>query len=176
MRNALEFVIIILIAVATLSLEGHDWLPLFALKSLIILICWGKTLFFVTEEILQLSDATRVNMPYHQFMRMMLVNMFQMVVSFALDFYCLLAIDPSSFSLNLELEGAELLFECVYFSTLNFTFFGYGDITPQTVPAKLLTMTEISLAFLTVIFLLSDFISLKESLRMKEPDPGEPHA
>jgi hypothetical protein len=32
------------------------------------------------------------------------------------------------------------------------------------VPAKLLTLTEITLAFVTVIFLLSDFISLKESI------------
>jgi hypothetical protein len=52
----------------------------------------------------------------------------------------------------------------VYFSTLNFTFFGYGDVTPQTIPAKLITMSEVLLAFVTVIFLLSDFISLKESL------------
>jgi hypothetical protein len=47
-------------------------------------------------------------------------------------------------------------------------FFGYGDITPQSIPAKLLTLSEITLAFVTVIFLLSDFISLKDSLR-----PGE---
>ncbi len=44
-------------------------------------------------------------------------------------------------------------------------FFGYGDVTPQTVVAKALTLTEITLAFVTVIFLLSDFISLKESIR-----------
>jgi hypothetical protein len=56
------------------------------------------------------------------------------------------------------------VFEFSYYSTLNFTFFGYGDVTPQTVPAKFITMTEILLAFITVIFLLSDFISLKESL------------
>jgi hypothetical protein len=36
---------------------------------------------------------------------------------------------------------------------------------PQTVPAKLVTLMEVVLAFFTVIFLLSDFISLKDSLR-----------
>jgi hypothetical protein len=44
-------------------------------------------------------------------------------------------------------------------------FCGYGDITPQTVLAKAVTLSEITLAFVTVIFLLSDFISLKESIR-----------
>ena len=38
-------------------------------------------------------------------------------------------------------------------------------MTPQTIPAKIVTMMEVILAFFTVIFLLSDFISLKDSLR-----------
>jgi hypothetical protein len=50
---------------------------------------------------------------------------------------------------------------------LNFSFFGFGDVTPLTVPAKLVTMMEVLLAFFTVIFLLSDFVSLKDSLRVR---------
>jgi hypothetical protein len=57
------------------------------------------------------------------------------------------------------------LFECFFFSVLNFSFFGFGDVTPQTIQAKIVTMMEVILAFFTVIFLLSDFISLKDSLR-----------
>jgi hypothetical protein len=58
-----------------------------------------------------------------------------------------------------------ILFDCFFYSLLNFTFFGFGDITPQLIPAKLVTLMEVTLAFFTVIFLLSDFISLKDSLR-----------
>jgi hypothetical protein len=36
---------------------------------------------------------------------------------------------------------------------------------PITIPAKMLIMMEISLAFLTMIFVLADFIGLKESLQ-----------
>ncbi len=122
-----------------------------------------------------MGQATQMNLAYHKFMSMMLINMIQINLSFSLDYDCLLSVDTRSFSIHPELAGAERAFECLYFSTLNFTFFGYGDITPQTVPAKLVTMTEISLAFLTVIFLRSDFISLKESLRMRDAGPGEPH-
>lgn len=60
------------------------------------------------------------------------------------------------------------MFEFGYFSVLNFSFFGYGDITPATIPAKIIVLTEIVLAFLTVIFILSDFISLKESLQKRK--------
>ena len=174
LRNASEFLIIFLLAAATLNVHANGWLSSGGMKVLIVGLCGLKAAFFVGEEMAQLRDATRMNLAYHKFMRLMLVNMFQIVLSFGLDFYCLLTVDTQSFSVNPVLSGAELVFECVYFSTLNFTFFGYGDITPQTVPAKMMTMTEISLAFLTVIFLLSDFISLKESLRLRETDASEP--
>lgn len=172
MRNALEYLIIILIAAATQNVMDHHWLSPAGMQVLIVALCWAKAVFFAVEEMIQLRDATRMNLAYHRFMWLMLVNMFQIILSFGLDYYCLLQVNAQSFSVNQELQGAELIFECVYFSTLNFTFIGYGDITPQTVPAKLMAMTEISLTFLTVIFLLSDFISMKESLRVKETSAG----
>ena len=58
-------------------------------------------------------------------------------------------------------------------SRLNFLFFGYSDILPETVAAKIVTLSEIVLAFVTVIVMLSDFISLKESLRGRRSD--HPH-
>jgi len=175
MRNLLEYIIIVLIAAATLSIHGNAWLSTEWMKVLIVALCWKKTTFFIGEEMIQLRDATRVNLAYHKFMRLMLFNMLQIILSFGLDYYCLLMVDTGSFSVSDHLHGAELVFECIYFSTLNFTFFGYGDITPLTVPAKLMAMTEILLAFLTVIFLLSDFISMKESLRRQEIEPSEPY-
>ena len=106
-------------------------------------------------------------------MVLMLVNMSQIITSFGLDYHCLHTVNAESFSgIQSALTQPELVFEYLYFSVLNFTFFGYGDITPQTVPAKLLTMTEILLAFVTVIFLLSDFISLRESLSGEEDGSG----
>ena len=148
---------------------------------LAIVLCLSlmKSAFFGLENLRQLFEATRDNQPYHRFMLLMLVNMSQIIVSFGLDYHCLHLVSPGSFG---ELSSgpweSETVFEFVYFSTLNFTFFGYGDMTPLTIPAKLLTMSEILLAFITVIFLLSDFISLKESLlsgnRRKLPSTANP--
>jgi Ion channel len=100
--------------------------------------------------------------------------MSQIILSFGLDYWCLMTANPASISsFNPEFSPGELIFECFYLSFLNFTFFGYGDCTPQTVAAKLVTMMELLLAFFTVIFLLSDFISLKDSLRPSR-DQNEP--
>ncbi len=164
MRNLVEFAIIAGVWIASLELLKSDVSIVMALTVLIV-ISLAKTAFFGAENIRQLAEATRSNMAYHRFMLLMLVNMVQIILSFGLDYHCLQTLSPESFSVVLKSPTQfELVFEFLYVSTLNFTFFGYGDVTPQTVPAKFITMTEIVLAFVTVIFLLSDFISLKESL------------
>ena len=164
-RNIIEFGVLVAIwgLMQALIVFG-DWSPL-SLILLLLFVASGKTLFFGIENIQQLLSASHHNIPFYKFMMILFVNMAQLVLSFALDYHCLHQIDAGSFrGINPELAGASLVFEFFYFSVLSFTFFGYGDITPQTIPAKFLTMTEVLVAFATVIFLLSDFISLKESV------------
>jgi hypothetical protein len=169
-RNLAEFVALFALWGVSLEAIAHEWLPPAGLLASVLALAAAKTVFFGVENIGQLRRAAERNTPYHQFLMLMLMNIWQVITSFALDFHLLYLLDDTSFaSINPQLDGAALVFEFFYFSGLNFMFFGYGDITPQTIPAKLLTLTEISLAFVTVIFLLSDFISLKESLR-RPPD------
>lgn len=167
-RNTIEFIVIFAVFFATIWCIDTLGLPKFGITLLVLVLAWAKTFFFGFENLNQLWEASLRNTAYYRFMLLMLVNMAQIIVSFGCDYFCLHRIDPASFGeINESLHGAELLFEFTYFSVLNFTFFGYGDITPLTIPAKLITMTEILLAFITVIFLLSDFVSLKESLVRK---------
>jgi hypothetical protein len=136
-------------------------------------ICWlvaglalFKTAFFFAENLQHILLATAHEIPYHRFLGLMGVNMAQITISFALDFFLLEAAEQGSLSgFDPGLGEPRILFDCLFYSVLNFTFFGFGDIMPQSIPAKLVTLMEVTLAFFTVIFLLSDFISLKDSLR-----------
>lgn len=178
LRNAAEYLVIIAVWIVSQVMIQQEFVPVTWLKSMVILATWAKTMFFGMENLQQLWQASRDNLAYHRFMILMLVNMSQIMLSFGLDYHCLHCIDPESFgSINPAESMPAMVFDFFYFSVLNFTFFGYGDITPQTVSAKVLTMTEIVLAFVTVIFMLSDFISLKESIRpsaeLSNPENGK---
>jgi Ion channel len=163
--NILEYAAIIFLGELILILEEHQAMSKEMIFILIVVICWVKTAWFSIETSHQLVSATRKNMPYHRFLYIMGINMTQIVISFAIDYYALIRLDINSFNgINPNFSQPELLFECLYFSLLNFSFFGYGDITPNIVPSKIVTITEIVLAFSTVIFILSDFITLKESI------------
>ncbi len=166
LRQGGEVAVIVLIAAALQGVIGQRWLGPPMVCVLVAVAAAVKTSFFFGENLQQILQATAKDIPYHRFMGLMLVNMLQIILSFALDYWCLMSADQGSLrSFRPDFTPSEVMFECYYFSFLNFTFFGYGDITPQTIPAKLVTMMELLLAFFTVIFLLSDFISLKDSLR-----------
>jgi len=132
----------------------------------VVALALAKTGYFLVENLQHILLATSQEVPYHRFLALMGVNMAQITLSFALDYWVLEWAEQGSFTGFDPAGGPALVFfDCCFYSVLNFSFFGFGDITPQTVPAKLVTLMEVVLAFFTVIFLLSDFISLKDSLR-----------
>jgi hypothetical protein len=165
--------------------EPLEWIVLFAsaaglawgqthidasLRSLLLwlIAAWAalKTCYYFAENLRYIQAAATTNLTYYRFLTLVAYNMAQITISYALDFYCLQRIDPDSLrGIDPNLNGASLLFECFYFSVLNFSFFGYGDIIPDHIPAKIVMLMEVITAFATVIFLLSDFVSMKDSIR-----------
>ena len=165
-RQATETAVILIAAGIMHELWRSGLVSPLAICWLVTAIALTKTTYFFVENLQHILLATSHEIPYHRFLALMGVNMAQITASFALDFFLLEAAETESFSgFVAGLGEPRILFDCFFYSVLNFTFFGFGDITPQSIPAKLVTLMEVTLAFFTVIFLLSDFISLKDSLR-----------
>jgi Ion channel len=164
--NFIEYAAIIILGLIVYYIELNNWMRETQLYVLIVILSLGKAVWFVYESSKQIVKATHQNMAYHTFLYAVGINMTQIVISFAADYYLLYHVNKESFNgINPDFTEGELVFECIYFSCLNFSFFGYGDITPNNVPAKIVTLSEIMLAFATVIFILSDFVTLKDSIK-----------
>ena len=172
-REPLEFVALFTVAGAILGLRaglGPSWTG--PLAAAVALWATAKTVYYFAETLRHLLDATATDLAYHRFLVLIAYHMAQITLSYAIDFYCLYQIDPKNLSgIDPAIGGAALMFECFYFSVLNFSFFGYGDIIPASVPGKIVMLLEVVTAFSTVIFLLSDFVSMKESMRKKRGSP-----
>jgi hypothetical protein len=167
--NLLEFGVIVITGIGMYALVNSGYLNVFAIKIIILLLSLIKTAWFIYESSKQILIITRQNLPYHRFLLMLGVNMIQIILSFAVDYFLLYLADVGSF--NGIIESKLVLyqfFDFFYYSCLNFSFFGFGDITPNHISAKIITLTEVLLAFASVIFVLSDFVTLKDSLGKKE--------
>ena len=132
----------------------------------LVLIAFCKVSYILYSTYKKIIESANHNLAFHKFLVFVLVNMSLAVCSFAADFWNIYALNHSNFEgINDKFTIFEQIFECLYFSMLTYSYFGYGEILPTTIPAKLLVMMEVGLAFLTMIFVLADFIGLKESLK-----------
>jgi hypothetical protein len=169
-KELLETMVFIAAWGLLISAGQGAWLPVRSLCWVVVLWAAIKFIYFLIENGMHIVHATTKDVPYHHFLVFMAYNIGQMSLSFALDFHALYLLDAGSLNgIGEGLIGAELWFEFVFYSVLNFSFFGFGDITPATVPAKLITLMEVVLALLTVIFILGDFISIREAVKKREP-------
>lgn len=174
-RQAVETVVIVALAGIVHEIWRFGVISPMAVAWLVVGLALAKTAFFFAENLQHILLATAHEIPYHRFLGLMGVNMAQITMSFGLDFFLIEAAEEGSLSgFAAGLGEPRILFDCFFYSVLNFTFFGFGDITPQSIPAKLVTLMEVTLAFFTVIFLLSDFISLKDSLRRSAAGTSRP--
>ena len=164
-RQILEIVIVAAVAAMVLWAWRAWGLSPQVICLTVVVLAVIKTGFLI-ENLQHMPLATAQEIPYHRFLALMGVNMAQITLAFAIDFWLLESAERGSLSgFDDSTTPARMFFDCFFYSVLNFSFFGFGDIMPQTIPAKIVTLLEVILAFFTVIFLLSDFISLKDSLR-----------
>ena len=96
-----------------------------------------KTLYYFAETCGTCMDATATDLAYHRFLVLIAYNMAQITLSYGSIFTASTDRPGQPQRHRPQASAAELLmFECFYFSVLNFSFFGYGDITPAHIPGK----------------------------------------
>ena len=110
-------------------------------------------------------EISMKNVAFHKFLIFMFINVMILIISFSVDFLCLYEINPSNFEgLPKNLSYGELFFEFIYLSMLGFNNLGFYDVVPKSMAARTLVILEIISYFLTIVFVLSDFVSLKDSI------------
>jgi hypothetical protein len=156
---------IILIGIGIFYFEYLEFANFFWEKFILILLACGKSIYFVVHSFRKIEEASVKNLTYNKFLVIILTNIFLIVVSFAVDYSCLQEIDPRSFSgFNTNQSLGGVIFDLSYFSILSFTSVAYGDIVPITKAAKVLTVLEVGVAYITTIIIISNFVQIKESM------------
>ena len=109
-RNLVEFAALFGLWWLGLTAIRGTWALSHVLIGCVLALAAAKTLFFGVENIRQLQDASARNIPYHKFLLLMLMNVWQVITSFGLDYHLLDLLDPQSFAvINEALEGPSLV-------------------------------------------------------------------
>lgn len=127
-----------------------------------------KAVVFMFESLQKVIEVSKNDTPYYQFLLFLGLNIALIILSFSIDYYCLYKASPLSFSGVQRHESALFIFiDFIYLSIMAFTNFGYGNILAMSMVAKFILTIELIISYAFIIFILSDFISLKESIANK---------
>jgi uncharacterized membrane protein len=161
----LKSLAIIVLCFLVFYIDSIEFLDSTITKISLIIIALLKSIFFIIQNFKKIRESNQENIVYYKFLIFMGVNITLLIISFAIDFYSLYEVAPESFTgISPNTPLANKLFEFSYYSVLNMTNFGFGAIMPLTLTAKILTALEVILSFIAIIFVLSDFMSLRESI------------
>ncbi len=77
-----------------------------------------------------------------------------LVLAFAASYYAMSVINPSSFTQQLS------ILDSIYFSVITIATVGYGDMAPVAGYARILTIVEVLLGLLYILFVVGIFLSV----------------
>jgi len=163
---AAAYVALTLLTLLLVWLDGALSLSDLVLSVVVVVLALAKSVGFVWANLRKIQQVTLEHSPFHHYLVFLVLTLSLVIYSFALDSYLLQRLVPGSYAgFSAAFTEAELLFECYYFSFLNLTIYGVVEIIPKSIPAKLLLIFQEALVFLTLVYILSDFISLRDSIR-----------
>lgn len=163
-----RYIIVILLGIIIFAIDNIEGISNKTTILCIVITSFSKAAYNTYFLFTRIVEASEKNVPYYRFLLFMALHVVLIIVSFSIDFFCLSEVASHSFSgVNKALSLWERYGDFLYFSILAFTNFGYDQISPVSFPAKFIMSLELIVSFTTVIFILSDFISLKESLQFR---------
>ena len=131
----------------------------------IIIICMVlKITYMVTQSFKSIIGIVRKGTAYHIYLIYIAINAILLVSSFASDYFTLQLALPESFEGVETIKNEfEIFFKMFYLSLLLFTNLGVADIGPRNTLSEILVMCEGIVAFVSLIFMLSDYTTLRET-------------
>ena len=136
-----------------------SWVPF-----LVLLLAFFKSLYFTFFTFRQVNESIRLCHSFRQLLSVFGILIVLIIFSFAADYACLNAANSSSFKgleTNTGLGYLGNLLELFYFSVVTFASVGYGDVSPLSTTAKLITIIEIGQSFVMIIFGLSNVNNIR---------------
>jgi len=142
----------------------------FLLSAFVILFSLLKIGCFLVLGFKNLVFQTHQAVAYHRFLGMVAMHILCMVFSFAVDYYLIFKSNIQAFSgLEMAENNFKIFFKMFYLSFMLFTNMGVANVVPVSIAAECITMFEAIVSFSTIIFILSDFVSIKDTLiKIKE--------
>lgn len=129
---------------------------------LLLLLMAGKVAYFIGAILHWIRRTVYSRYHLKHLIGFLLLHVLLIVLSFAIDYYCLYQINPASFAMSFGQQAAwEQMLTFLYFSLGVFTTAGGGEMHPVSAPAQCCVMAEMVLTYGTTVLIIANVSHLR---------------
>ena len=128
-----------------------------------------KSGYFIYFVFVRIKESVHKDFYFDEFISFIGLSIVLIIISFAIDFYCLYQIDANSF-FGVQ-HGGNMARDWVtffYFSISAFTTAGFGDVHPVSSVAQVFVSMELMVAFFFSILVITNVLELRKSFTRKK--------
>lgn len=169
LKEAAPFLSVIALGLAIFLLDLFEFSSTGVRKGILVSLAIFKSGYFLWMLLSRLRRSAGQEFYFHHFARFIAINVFLVMLSFAVDYYCLFRIQPDDFKglpENAGIGGEMLSF--FYFSVSTFTTAGLGDIAPAGMAARAFVTLQLCIGWLCTVLIIGNVAHLRESFVRKK--------
>lgn len=123
-----------------------------------------KSAYFIYFVFRTIKETAHKDFYFQEFMSFVVISILLVIISFAIDYYCLYRISALTF--NGVIPKTNIVAEFIsffYYSISVFTTAGFGDIKPNSTSAQIFVSTELMIAFFFTILVIANISHIRSS-------------
>lgn len=164
-KSIYQFVTVLFIGLVIYLLDLLELADPLTNEFLLFAISLIKSVYFIYITIRGIRQTADTDFNFKEFATFVSVSVSLIILSFAIDFYCLFEIDTDAFT---GITGSDnslpRMIAFLYFSVTTFTTAGLGDIKPISISSQVFVMCELFIAFFYTILIIANITHLRKDL------------
>ena len=169
LKTTYKYLIVIITGLSIYFLDSFEFANPLANEILLSFISLLKAAYFIYFVFRTIKETAHKEFDFPEFMGFVVTSILLVILSFAIDYYCLFRINAQAFAGLIPKQNILTEFiSFVYYSISVFTTAGFGDIKPNSTSAQIFVSTELMIAFFFTILVIANIGHLRSSFVNKK--------
>ncbi len=167
-RSTYKYLAVILIGLFIFLLDYYELANPVTDEFLLFILSIAKSAYFIYFVFKTIKDTAHKEFYFHEFMSFAVISILLVIISFAIDYYCLFRISSVSFAGTIPKSNIATEFiSFFYYSISVFTTAGFGDIKPNSTSAQVFVSMELMTAFFFTVLIIANIGHIRSSFVKK---------
>ncbi len=167
-KSTYKYLLVILIGISIFLLDYFELANRNGSEIILLVISLLKAGYFIYFVFRTIKETAHREFNFHEFMAFVVASILLVILSFAIDYYCLYRIDANAFAGLIPKQNIATEFiSFFYYSISVFTTAGFGDIKPNSSSAQIFVSTELMIAFFFTILVIANIGHIRSSFAQR---------